>query len=1009
MDTIRIRGARTHNLKNIDLDLPRDALIVITGLSGCGKSSLAFDTLFAEGQRRYVESLSAYARQFLSVMDKPDVDMIDGLSPAIAIEQKSTSHNPRSTVGTITEVYDYLRLLFARAGTPTCPEHGEVLEAQTVSQMVDHVLQMPSGQALALLAPVVKDRKGDHATLLERLRAQGYLRARIDGVITELEGDISLAAKKKHSIDVVVDRFKVREDQRLRLAESFETATSLGEGNAIITALDGSGEDTVFSTRFACSQCGYSLAELEPRAFSFNSPHGACSHCDGLGVSQFFDEGRIVTNREISLAGGAVRGWDRNNPYYFQMVQSLANHYDFDVSTIFNELPEKVQNVVLYGSDGEKIKFTYQSTKGEALRESVRPFEGVIPNLDRRYKETESNAVREELAKLLSSETCPQCKGARLNEAARHVLVGKHSLPSIVSLSIGESSALIGNLQLKGQRAKVASKITSEIQQRLSFLVNVGLDYLSLERSADTLSGGEAQRIRLASQIGAGLQGVMYVLDEPSIGLHQRDNDKLLGTLAYLRDLGNTVIVVEHDEDAIRSADHVIDIGPGAGVHGGHIVASGPPKAIIDSPESITGQYLSGKRYIDIPTRKAAAKKFISIKKAAGNNLKNVDVKIPIGLCTVVTGVSGSGKSTLVNDTLYHTAANVINKAHHTCAKVGSITGLHHFDKIVAIDQSPIGRTPRSNPATYSGLFSVIRDLFSGTHEARSRGYQSGRFSFNVKGGRCEACKGDGLIKVEMHFLPDVYVPCDICEGRRYDRETLDIRYKGHNIHQVLGMTVEQAFEFFSAVPVLHRKLATLMDVGLSYITLGQNATTLSGGEAQRIKLARELSKRDTGSTLYILDEPTTGLHFEDVKALLGVLQRLRDAGNTVIIIEHNLDVIKTADWIIDMGPEGGQGGGTVVAVGPPDDIMQCKESYTGYYLTRLLLPAASQSTPSKSAGKKKKSTVNSKSKLASKKTSKQAQKSPSTPAGKSTTTRAKATSGSAAKKRKTSKKRSAS
>ena len=1009
MDTIRIRGARTHNLKNIDLDLPRDALIVITGLSGCGKSSLAFDTLFAEGQRRYVESLSAYARQFLSVMDKPDVDMIDGLSPAIAIEQKSTSHNPRSTVGTITEVYDYLRLLFARAGTPTCPEHGEVLEAQTVSQMVDHVLQMPSGQALALLAPVVKDRKGDHATLLERLRAQGYLRARIDGVITELEGDISLAAKKKHSIDVVVDRFKVREDQRLRLAESFETATSLGEGNAIITALDGSGEDTVFSTRFACSQCGYSLAELEPRAFSFNSPHGACSHCDGLGVSQFFDEGRIVTNREISLAGGAVRGWDRNNPYYFQMVQSLANHYDFDVSTIFNELPEKVQNVVLYGSDGEKIKFTYQSTKGEALRESVRPFEGVIPNLDRRYKETESNAVREELAKLLSSETCPQCKGARLNEAARHVLVGKHSLPSIVSLSIGESSALIGNLQLKGQRAKVASKITSEIQQRLSFLVNVGLDYLSLERSADTLSGGEAQRIRLASQIGAGLQGVMYVLDEPSIGLHQRDNDKLLGTLAYLRDLGNTVIVVEHDEDAIRSADHVIDIGPGAGVHGGHIVASGPPKAIIDSPESITGQYLSGKRYIDIPTRKAAAKKFISIKKAAGNNLKNVDVKIPIGLCTVVTGVSGSGKSTLVNDTLYHTAANVINKAHHTCAKVGSITGLHHFDKIVAIDQSPIGRTPRSNPATYSGLFSVIRDLFSGTHEARSRGYQSGRFSFNVKGGRCEACKGDGLIKVEMHFLPDVYVPCDICEGRRYDRETLDIRYKGHNIHQVLGMTVEQAFEFFTAVPVLHRKLATLMDVGLSYITLGQNATTLSGGEAQRIKLARELSKRDTGSTLYILDEPTTGLHFEDVKALLGVLQRLRDAGNTVIIIEHNLDVIKTADWIIDMGPEGGQGGGTVVAVGPPDDIMQCKESYTGYYLTRLLLPAASQSTPSKSAGKKKKSTVNSKSKLASKKTSKQAQKSPSTPAGKSTTTRAKATSGSAAKKRKTSKKRSAS
>ena len=937
MDTIRIRGARTHNLKNINVDLPRDALIVITGLSGCGKSSLAFDTLFAEGQRRYVESLSAYARQFLSVMDKPDVDTIDGLSPAIAIEQKSTSHNPRSTVGTITEVYDYLRLLFARAGTPTCPTHGEVLEAQTLSQMVDHVLAMPSGQALALLAPVVKDRKGDHATLLERLRAQGYLRARIDGVITELEGDITLAARKKHSIDVVVDRFKVREDQRLRLAESFATATTLGEGNAIITALDGSSDDTVFSTRFACSQCGYSMAELEPRAFSFNSPHGACAHCDGLGVSQFFDEKRIITNSEVSLAGGAVRGWDKQNPYYFQMVQSLARHYGFDVRTIFNELPKDIQNVVLYGSNGEEIKFTYQSEKGQASRESVRAFEGVIPNLQRRYKETESNAVREELAKLLSSETCPECKGARLNQAARHVLVGGHSLSSIVALSIGESSELISNLKLKGQRAEVASKITSEIQQRLSFLVNVGLDYLSLERSADTLSGGEAQRIRLASQIGAGLQGVMYVLDEPSIGLHQRDNDKLLGTLAFLRDLGNTVIVVEHDEDAIRSADHVIDIGPGAGVHGGNIVAAGAPEVIINTDASITGQYLSGKRQIDIPKRKAAAKRFISIKKASGNNLQNVDVKIPIGLCTVVTGVSGSGKSTLVNDTLYHTAANVINKAKHSCAPVKSITGLKYFDKIVAIDQSPIGRTPRSNPATYSGLFSTIRDLFAGTHEARSRGYKSGRFSFNVKGGRCEACQGDGLIKVEMHFLPDVYVPCDICEGKRYDRETLDIRYKGQNIHQVLAMTVEQAFEFFAAVPVLHRKLATLMDVGLSYVTLGQNATTLSGGEAQRIKLARELSKRDTGSTLYILDEPTTGLHFEDVKALLAVLQRLRDAGNTVIIIEHNLDVIKTADWIVDMGPEGGQGGGTVVAAGPPDVIMKCKESYTGYYLSRLM------------------------------------------------------------------------
>ena len=936
MDTIRIRGARTHNLKNIDVDIPRNSLVVITGLSGCGKSSLAFDTLFAEGQRRYVESLSAYARQFLSVMDKPDVDTIEGLSPAIAIEQKSTSHNPRSTVGTITEVYDYLRLLFARAGTPTCPTHGEVLEAQTVSQMVDHVLQMPAGHALALLAPVVKDRKGDHATLLERLRAQGYLRARIDGVITELEGDITLAAKKKHSIDVVVDRFKVREDQRLRLAESFETTTALGEGNAIITSLDGSTDDVVFSTRFACSQCGYSMAELEPRAFSFNSPHGACSHCDGLGVAQYFDENLIVTNPSVSLAGGAVRGWDKQNPYYFQMIKSLASHYKFDATTIFNELPESVRKVLLYGSDGEEIRFTYQSEKGRALRESTRAFEGVIPNLQRRYRETESNTVREELAKLLSSKTCPECKGARLNNAARHVLVGEHSLPSIVSLSIADSLALIENLQLSGQRAEVASKITTEIQQRLGFLVNVGLTYLSLDRSADTLSGGEAQRIRLASQIGAGLQGVMYVLDEPSIGLHQRDNDKLLGTLAYLRDLGNTVIVVEHDEDAIRSADQVIDIGPGAGVHGGRIIAQGSPQTIIDTAESITGQYLSGKRTIEVPARKKPGRQFISIKNAQGNNLKKVDVKLPIGLCTVVTGVSGSGKSTLINNTLYPAAANAINKARHKCAKVGSVTGLKYVDKIVAIDQSPIGRTPRSNPATYSGLFSTIRELFAGTHEARSRGYKTGRFSFNVKGGRCEACQGDGLIKVEMHFLPDVYVPCDICDGKRYDRETLDIRYKGQNIHQVLSMTVEQAFEFFSAVPNLHRKLATLMDVGLSYITLGQNATTLSGGEAQRIKLARELSKRDTGSTLYILDEPTTGLHFEDVNALLRVLQRLRDAGNTVVIIEHNLDVIKTADWIIDMGPEGGQGGGSVVAAGPPDVIIGCDESYTGQYLKRL-------------------------------------------------------------------------
>jgi len=937
MDTIRIRGARTHNLKNVDVDLPRDSLIVITGLSGSGKSSLAFDTLFAEGQRRYVESLSAYARQFLSVMDKPDVDLIDGLSPAISIEQKSTSHNPRSTVGTITEVYDYLRLLYARAGTPTCPRHGEVLEAQTLSQMVDHVMSMKKGAALALLAPVVQERKGDHATLLERLRAQGYLRARIDGVITELEGEITLPAKKKHTIEVVVDRFKVRDDLRLRLAESFETATNLGEGNAIVTPLDGESDDTVFSTQFACTKCGYSLPELEPRAFSFNSPQGACQHCDGLGLAQFFDLDLIVVNTSVSLAGGAIRGWDRRNAYYFQMLKSLAKHYNFDVDTIYDELPEPIREIILHGSGEEQIAFSYQSEKGKASFESVRAFEGILPNLKRRYKDTESNAVREELSKLLSSQVCPDCKGARLNEAARHVLVDGHSLPSIVSLSIGESHQLIETLNMTGQKKEVADKITLEILQRLSFLVNVGLDYLSLDRGADTLSGGEAQRIRLASQIGAGLQGVMYVLDEPSIGLHQRDNDKLLGTLAYLRDLGNTVIVVEHDEDAIRAADYVLDIGPGAGVHGGNIVAAGSPAQIIKSKASITGQYLSGKRRIEIPKRKKPGKQFISIKNARGNNLKSVDVKIPVGICTVVTGVSGSGKSTLVNDTLYKHAANTINNARHAAAPLKSITGLKVFDKIVAIDQSPIGRTPRSNPATYSGLFSPIRDLFAGTHEARSRGYQAGRFSFNVKGGRCEACQGDGLIKVEMHFLPDVYVPCDVCQGKRYGRETLDIRYKGQNIHQILSMTVEMANEFFAAVPVLQRKLQTMMDVGLSYITLGQNATTLSGGEAQRIKLARELSKRDTGNTLYILDEPTTGLHFEDVKALLIVLQRLRDAGNTVIIIEHNLDVIKTADWIVDMGPEGGQGGGTVVVSGPPETIVACPESHTGRYLARLL------------------------------------------------------------------------
>ena len=937
MDTIRIRGARTHNLKNVDVDLPRDKLIVITGLSGSGKSSLAFDTLFAEGQRRYVESLSAYARQFLSVMEKPDVDMIDGLSPAISIEQKSTSHNPRSTVGTITEIYDYLRLLFARVGIPVCPRHGEELSAQTISQMVDYVMAREKGEALVLLAPMVKDRKGDHKTVLDRLRAEGYLRVRIDGTITELEGDISLNAKRKHSIEVVVDRFKVRDDIALRLAESFETTTSLGDGTAIIAKLDGTGEDTVFSTEFACSQCGYSMPPLEPRGFSFNSPQGACSGCDGLGVSQYFDPALVVTKPQSSLADGAVRGWDRSTTYYFQMLKSLAKHYKFKVDTVFEELPEDVQNVVLYGSGDEEIKFVYQSEKGRATRESLRRFEGVIPNLERRYRETESNAVREELAKFLASQLCPDCKGARLNEAARNVLLDGHTMTAVTACAIGDALSLIDNLNLHGQRKEIADKITTEIQQRLNFLVNVGLDYLSLDRSADTLSGGEAQRIRLASQIGAGLQGVMYVLDEPSIGLHQRDNDRLLQTLKFLRDLGNTVIVVEHDEDAIRSADHVIDIGPGAGVHGGQIVASGPPAKVIKNKHSLTGQYLSGKRGIAIPARIKTGKNWLNIKRASGNNLKKIDVKLPLGVCTVITGVSGSGKSTLINDTLYRHAANVINKSRHKVAPVKSITGLGKLDKIVAIDQSPIGRTPRSNPATYSGLFTGIRDLFAGTHEARSRGYKTGRFSFNVKGGRCEPCQGDGLIKVEMHFLPDVYVPCDVCKAKRYNRETLDIRYKGQNIHQVLEMTVEQAHEFFAAVPVLHRKLQTLMDVGLSYITLGQNATTLSGGEAQRIKLARELSKRDTGNTLYILDEPTTGLHFEDVNALLAVLRQLRDAGNTVIIIEHNLDVIKTADWVIDMGPEGGHGGGTVVAAGTPEDIVACKASHTGRYLKRLL------------------------------------------------------------------------
>ena len=937
MDTIRIRGARTHNLKNVDADLPRDKLIVITGLSGSGKSSLAFDTLFAEGQRRYVESLSAYARQFLSVMEKPDVDLIDGLSPAISIEQKSTSHNPRSTVGTITEIYDYLRLLFARIGTPTCPQHGEALAAQTISQMVDHILTQPTGQALAILAPVVVGRKGDHVTVLDRLRVQGYLRVRIDGSITELEGDISLNAKRKHSIDVVVDRFKVRAEIGLRLAESLETAATLGEGTVKVTALDGSGEDIVFSTRYACSICGYSIAKLEPRAFSFNSPHGACADCDGLGRSHFFDPDLIVKDPAKSVADGALRGWDKSNGFYFQMITSLAKHYKFNVDKPFNKLPQKIHKLLLFGSGDEEIAFTHQSESGDRIRRFRQPFEGIVPNLDRRYRETQSSAVRDELTKLLASRTCKSCCGARLNEAARHVFVAGHTITDITASSIADARALIQSMSLEGQRKEVGDKITAEILQRLSFLVNVGLNYLSLDRSANTLSGGEAQRIRLASQIGAGLMGVMYVLDEPSIGLHQRDNNKLLNTLVYLRDLGNTVIVVEHDEEAIRAADYVLDIGPGAGRHGGEIVARGTPEDIMSCAASLTGQYLSGKKSIAIPKRCKPGTEWISIKKASGNNLQEVDVEIPHGLLTAITGVSGSGKSTLINDTLYRYAAAAINRAKHTVAPVKSITGISNLDKIVDIDQSAIGRTPRSNPATYSGLFSIIRELFASTREARSRGYQTGRFSFNVKGGRCEACHGDGLIKVEMHFLPDVYVPCDVCSAKRYNRETLDIRFKGKNIHDVLEMTVEQAFEFFAAVPTLRRKLETLMDVGLTYITLGQNATTLSGGEAQRIKLARELSKRDTGNTLYILDEPTTGLHFEDVKALLVVLHRLRDAGNTVIVIEHNLDVIKTADWVIDLGPEGGHGGGSIVATGTPEDIAATKASYTGQYLKKAL------------------------------------------------------------------------
>ncbi|MEJ2137938.1 MAG: excinuclease ABC subunit UvrA [Gammaproteobacteria bacterium] len=938
MQHISIRGARTHNLQNIDLDLPRDRLIVITGLSGSGKSSLAFDTIYAEGQRRYVESLSAYARQFLSMMEKPDVDHIEGLSPAISIEQKSTSHNPRSTVGTVTEIYDYLRLLYARAGRPRCPDHGNDLQAQTVSQMVDQVLAITEGTRLLLLAPVVEERKGEHLQLLADLRAQGFVRARINGEVIELDDPPKLDLRRKHTIEVVVDRFKVREDLRLRLAESFETALKLADGVARVAWMDEPDRaELVFSDKFACPECGYSLAELEPRLFSFNNPVGACPSCDGLGVRQFFDPGRVIKNKSLSLAGGAIRGWDRRNSYYSQVIKSLADHFGFDFEAPYDSLDKKIQEILLYGCD-EDVEFVYLSARGASYKRT-HAFEGVIPNLERRYRETDSSTVREELAKYLSVQPCPDCEGTRLNTAARNVFIARRAIPQITGESVANALAFFEQLDLAGARGEIASKIVKEIEDRLRFLADVGLEYLTLDRSAETLSGGEAQRIRLASQIGSGLVGVMYILDEPSIGLHQRDNSRLLNTLVRLRDLGNTVMVVEHDEEAIMAADHVVDLGPGAGVHGGYIVAEGAPKQILSNSASLTGQYLSGKRRIEIPATRIPAnpKKQIRIRGASGNNLRNIDVDIPIGIMTCVTGVSGSGKSTLINDTLYKKAAELINNSSQSAAPCEDITGLDHIDRIIDISQSPIGRTPRSNPATYAGLFTPIRELFAGTQEARSRGYKAGRFSFNVKGGRCEACQGDGVIRVEMHFLPDVYVACDVCTGKRYNRETLEIKYKGRNIHEVLDMTVEDALDMFRNVPVVARKLQTLLDVGLSYIRLGQSATTLSGGEAQRVKLAKELSKRSTGQTLYILDEPTTGLHFHDIAQLLSVLQTLRDQGNTVVVIEHNLDVIKTADWIVDLGPEGGDGGGTVVATGTPETVAADKHSYTGRYLAPLL------------------------------------------------------------------------
>ncbi|MBT5003684.1 MAG: excinuclease ABC subunit UvrA [Porticoccaceae bacterium] len=944
MKTIQVRGARTHNLKNIDLDLPRDKFIVITGLSGSGKSSLAFDTLYAEGQRRYVESLSTYARQFLSMMEKPDVDHIEGLSPAISIEQKSTSHNPRSTVGTITEIYDYLRLLFARAGEPRCPDHNNALKAQTVSQMVDQVMELPEGTKLMLLAPVVNDRKGEHLHLFETLRRQGFIRARIDGLVCDLDEAPALNKKQKHSIDVVVDRFKVKDDIGLRLAESFETALNLAEGLVMISYMEGDEPDQMFSAKFACPVCNYSLNELEPRLFSFNNPAGACPTCDGLGLHQFFDIERVIQHPEASISEGAIRGWDKRTLFYYNMLTSLSEHYEFDIDAPWEKLASIHQQKILFGSDDEEITFNYVNDRGTVFRRQHK-FEGIIHNMERRYRETESQSVREELTKFMATSSCSECAGTRLRKSARNVFIDNKRIEDIVCMPVGDCSDYFDQLELPGRQGEIAERIVKEIRQRFTFLVDVGLNYLSLNRSADTLSGGEAQRIRLASQIGAGLVGVMYILDEPSIGLHQRDNERLLKTLVRLRDIGNTVIVVEHDEGAIAAADYVVDIGPGAGVHGGEIVAQGSVGQICSSSKSITGQFLSGKRNILIPkTRHKGNGKLLSVKGATGNNLQSVDLNIPIGVFTCITGVSGSGKSTLVNETLYPAAAVALNKA--TTLKPAphtQITGLNLLDKCIDINQSPIGRTPRSNPATYTGIFTPVRELFAGTQEARSRGYNPGRFSFNVKGGRCEACQGDGVTKVEMHFLPDIYVPCDVCNGKRYNRETLDIHFKGKNIHQVLEMTIEDARDFFDAIPAIARKLQTLVDVGLSYISLGQSATTLSGGEAQRVKLSKELSKRDTGKTLYILDEPTTGLHFHDIEQLLAVLHRLRDHGNTVVVIEHNLDVIKTADWVIDLGPEGGSGGGKIVAEGTPEQISEVKDSYTGHFLKTILARQTSE------------------------------------------------------------------